>query len=534
VQTNVLEYLEKTAGRLQGKTAVADETTGISFADLRTTARKLAVQLVRAGAEPCRPVAVLLPRSVDAVVAFVAALYTGGFYVPLDVKAPAARTRRILESLGDCPVVTTAKSAGLAREVAGESRRVLVEDARQECADSSPGELDDRARRAIDADPVYTMFTSGSTGAPKGVVIPHRAVIDYVDWVVRTFGPDERTVIAGQAPFHFDNSTLDIYTALATGATLSLVPETLFSFPLRLLQHLARTGATFVFWVPSALSHVAAADVLRHVPLPELRDILFAGEVLPTKVLNHWRSHLPSARFANLYGPTEITVDCTYFVVDREFRDDEPIPIGDACRNTDVLILTEDGRKAAAGETGELCVRGTSLALGYWKDPERTAAAFTQNPLVTEYPDRIYRTGDLVSRNGRNEIVFVGRRDTQIKHLGYRIELGEIEAALLSLPSLRNACVLYDGEAGRIDAFYEATEPVTGPELRSALAVLLPKYMLPGRWWPLEGFPLNANGKVDRERLRAMAASPDRTGADREPARGTSGGPEGAQGGSGA
>jgi amino acid adenylation domain-containing protein len=503
VRVHALEYLEETAARLPGKAGLADAFGVRSFGQLRLEARRLAVRLVEAGARPGRPVAVLVPRSADAVVSFLASLYAGGFYVPFDTKAPAARTRRIVESLGECVLVAAPGLRALATEVAGSRPVVSVDDAHRDVPESAFGEIDRRLGRVIDTDPVYTMFTSGSTGAPKGVVIPHRGVIDYVDWVVRTFSVDERAVLGGQAPLFFDNSTLDLWTAFATGATLVLVPDGLFSFPLRLLEYVAEAGVTLVFWVPSVMTNVAGADVLRRVPLPALRDVLFAGEVLPTRVLNHWRRHLPAARFANLYGPTEITVDCTYFVVDRELSDDEPIPIGAPCRNTDVLVLTEDGRDAGAGEPGELCVRGSSLALGYWRDPERTAAAFAQNPRNADYPDRIYRTGDVVKRNARGELVFVGRRDAQIKHLGYRIELGEIEAALRAIPDVADACVLYDASAARIEAAYVASVELEAGALRRALTAWIPRYMIPSLFHRMEAFPTNANGKVDRGGVRS-------------------------------
>jgi amino acid adenylation domain-containing protein len=505
MRVHALEYLEETAARLPEKTFLVDASGARSFGRVREEARRLAAHLVAAGARPGRPVAILVPRGADAVVAFLSSLYAGGFYVPLDPKAPAARTRRIVASLGDAVLVSAPGLEGLAAEVTGACPVVSVDESRREAREPDLAEIDARGARIIDTDPIYTMFTSGSTGTPKGVVIPHRGVLDYVDWVVDTFSVDERTVVGGQAPLFFDNSTLDLWAAIAAGATLVLIPDGLFSFPVRLLEHLAEKKVTLVFWVPSVLTHVASAGVLDRVPLPDLRDVLFAGEVLPTRVLNHWRKRLPRARFANLYGPTEITVDCTFWVVDRELSDDEPVPIGLPCRNTDVLVLSDEGRRAGDGEVGELCVRGSSLALGYWRDEERTAAAFARNPLNPDYPERIYRTGDLVRRNARGELVFVGRRDSQIKHLGYRIELGEIEAAIRSLPDVEDACVFYDAGAARIEAAYVAASPREAGDLRRALTDALPRYMLPSAWHRLDALPRTPNGKVDRERVRSLA-----------------------------
>jgi len=250
--------------------------------------------------------------------------------------------------------------------------------------------------------------------------------------------------------------------------------------------------------VLTSVAHFRALDTEE---LPALRKVLFAGEVMPTRTLRYWRRKYPQALFSNLYGPTEITVDCTYYIVEREFADDEPLPIGFPCRNTSILILNEQNQPAASGEIGELCVRGSSLALGYWNDPAKTASAFSQNPLNTHYPERIYRTGDLVYVNTEAEIIFVGRRDSQVKHYGYRIELGEIETAVLAIPEIGNACVLYNSAAKAITLVYEAKGPTSPALIRQALSKRLAKYMLPTSFHQLDDLPLNPNGKIDRTLL---------------------------------
>ena len=314
----------------------------------------------------------------------------------------------------------------------------------------------------------------------------------------------ESDTIGNQAPFHFDNSTLDIYLCFSTGATMVIIPEDYFLFPIRLIDYLKAQSISLIFWVPSALAAVANMDILSKTELPPLKKILFAGEVMQNKHLNYWRRHFPDALFSNLYGPTEITVDCTYYVIDREFGDDELLPIGFPCRNSDILILNEHGIPAGTGERGELCVRGSSLAHGYWNDPEKTAAAFTQNPLNPHYPERIYRTGDLVYRNERGEIYFAGRNDHQIKHQGYRIELGEIETAAMSIAEIRNACVVYDQAKGQLAMFYDSSSELAPAYLRKSLLEKLPKYMLPAVLVHMPDLPLNANGKIDRLALASQ------------------------------
>ena len=233
-----------------------------------------------------------------------------------------------------------------------------------------------------------------------------------------------------------------------------------------------------------------------------MKTIWFAGEVLPTKQYNYWHKHLPSTKFINLYGPIEITLDCTYFIVDREFDDSEPLPIGYACRNTSLLILDSEDKPCGIGQEGELCVRGTSLAMGYYNNPEKTAAAFTQNPLNNHYPEVIYRTGDIVMLNERGEIMFKGRRDTLVKHLGYRIELGEIEHVVVNtLKLVSNGCVIYNYSEKEICLVYESSSEISAVDFRKKIGDCLPKYMIPTKYVKVDSMPMNANGKIDRLKL---------------------------------
>lgn len=496
---SVIEYLNQTAADTPGKTALVDGAERIDFATLRVRADMLATQIVAHGCEPNAPVAIFLPKSADAFIAVCGILESGNCYVPLDVKSPEPRIRAILDSLA-APLVVSAPAWIPALERLGVPPERIVDITANEAAtEGATNMLAARRARLIDADPAYIIFTSGSTGIPKGVVICHRSIIDYIEWARETYAIDQNENIASQAPFYFDNSTLDIYLCLSCGATFTVVPDQLYAFPVKLAQFLLEQKITFIFWVPSIMVNTANLKALDAVELPALRKILFAGEVMPNKHLNYWRARVPGAIFSNLYGPTEITVDCTYLIIDRPFSDDEPLPIGIPCRNSDIIILDENDRAITqSGTVGELCVRGSSLALGYWNDPEKTATAFTQNPLQKHYPERIYRTGDLVSLNDRGEIMFVGRKDTQIKHMGYRIELGEIETALLGIDGVTNGCILYNAAKKEIVAFFTSGRELDTAALRKALAACLPQYMLPRTAVRLDGFPLSANGKIDR------------------------------------
>jgi amino acid adenylation domain-containing protein len=379
---------------------------------------------------------------------------------------------------------------------------LLVEEAGEPQSSNLWGEVDRRISGIIDTDPCYIIFTSGSTGDPKGVTISHRGVIDYIAWARECYAVTEDEVIGNQAPLFFDNSTLDLYLCMSTGATLHFIPEMCYRFPVRLLDYLEMHRISFIFWVPSVLVTVANFDLMRQRVPSHLRKILFAGEVMPAKQLRYWMEKLPGALFSDLYGPTEITVDCTYYHVPHGFEGDS-IPIGRPCRNTNVLVLDEENRPAGVQEVGELCVRGSSLALGYWNNPGETRRVFCQNPLHAFYNDPIYRTGDLVFRDSDGLIHFVGRKDNQIKHHGYRIELGEIEASALAIPAIGQCSAVYNHEAQEIHLFLE----LIGGDLadvQKELASRLPRYMVPNRYHLLDKLPLTPNGKIDRRNLQQL------------------------------
>jgi amino acid adenylation domain-containing protein len=499
VLINVLEYLEQTSERIPENTAVLDETGSFSFAELRHRARVLAMRITSSTASRNLPIAVYLPKSKECVVAFAAILYSGNCYSPLDTKSPIQRVLSVLAKLRpqlvitDRPRAEQLASAGIAADL------LLCIDA--ETASNGSGEITFPSN--ISTDPAYIIHTSGSTGVPKGVVVSHGSIIDYIEWARDCYSITDQDRTGNQAPFYFDNSVLDIYLSFSTGAALIIIPEEYFSFPMKLMEYVRDERITFIFWVPSLMASIANMNILSHVHAPTLQKILFAGEVMQNRHLNYWRRSFPDALFSNLYGPTEITVDCTYYIVDREFSDDEPLPIGFPRRNSDILILDADDRVVSVGEPGEICVRGTALAHGYWNEPEVTAAAFTQNPLNTHYSERIYRTGDLAYRNERGEIYFLGRSDQQIKHMGYRIELGEIETAAFAISEIRNVCVIHDAANSQLVMFYQADQPIDPPTIRKAMLLKIPKYMVPAVCVYVKELPLNPNGKIDRKALTA-------------------------------
>lgn len=495
--------LERTAARFPDKTAVRDEWESLTFRELRGRALSAATGLmnVEGTGNGLRPVVVYLPKSADAIACFVGAMYAGQPYVPVAADIPMLRLQTILKSLRQGHIITSPELAknlegldltGFALHLSPELRQCPADEKRAL----------ERLAGVADIDPIYIMYTSGSTGTPKGVTIPHRGILDYARWLKETFDFDENTVLGNQSALYFDNSTLDIYTMMYTGAELVIIPEVLFRFPGKLPEFVEAEGINTIFWVPTVMIAVANSGVLEQMAMPKLKKVLFCGEAMPNRQLNIWRKCHPDALYANLYGPTEITDVCTCYIVDREFADADPLPIGRACRNMRTVVLTEEDREAAVGETGELCVLGSGLALGYWNAPELTRNAFIQNPLCPDFDQRLYRTGDLAYVAEDGLLMFVGRKDSQIKLRGNRIELGEVETAAKTLSGVENACVLFDSEKEEIVLFAQTKESLILRKVNLELRRRLPAYMLPGRLVCMESLPQTPNGKIDRVKLR--------------------------------
>ena len=499
--SNAVEFLEEACRRFPNKIGIDDAASKYTFAELKKAALILDSEIDESLLR--QPILVLLPKSCKNIIAYMGILYSGNFYVPLDEKMPSDRLKVILTHFSDVHIVLNKTVLEQHSFLINQPNVTLYDIDEILSRGTVPSEGTSRYQNVLDGDPLYIKFTSGSTGVPKGVVVSHRSVIEYTEWVENFFQIDESQVIGNQTPFCFDMSVLDIYLSLKTGSTLKIIPEMYFAFPIKLVEYMNQEKISLIFWVPTAMANLVSSKLLERINPENMKKVLFCGEPMPVKCVQAWRAHFRNAIFSNLYGPTEATVSAMYFNVERNFSEDESLPIGFARSNSEVLILDTENHLVTNGEVGELCLRGNLLALGYWNDPEKTNAVFVQNPLVKSYQDKIYRTGDLAYKNKLGEIVLVGRKDHQIKHLGYRIDLGEIETAASALPYIDNTCCLYDLKNKAIVLFYESkSADFDENRMRIDLARKIPKYMIPGRYVRLEMFPLNTSTKIDRVRLK--------------------------------
>lgn len=508
MHTNLLDYLKATSDKVPDKTAVIDGDRNISFRSLSEQAKKMSCIINRkVGGVIRKPIAVFMDKRIELIVSDIAIIYCGNAYMNLDTKMPIQRISNILKLIEPELIITNHQYIAKIEDVCPSEKILNIDLIDFNNETYSQDVLDHILGRVIDTDPLCIINTSGSTGVPKGVVLNHRSFIDFTEWAIHPTGIGENEIIGSLAPTVFDAFSFELCMLMALGSTIVIVPEGLAAFPARILQLLQNHHVTFILWVPTIMVNIANMDLLSKIQLPDLQSVWFIGEVFPTRQFNYWRKALNQARFVNLYGPIEITVACTYFIVDRELSDDEPIPIGVAYKNSDVFILNDEDKLCGVNEEGELCVRGSSLAMGYYNNPEKTAAAFVQNPLNHSYPEVIYRTGDIALVNDRGEFIFKGRKDSIIKHSGYRIELSEIEHVIINtLKLVKNGCVVYNSEKKEIIFFYESDKELSAVEMRKRIGTVLPKYMIPSVYNKVEQLPRNTNGKIDRLNLKELGS----------------------------
>ena len=495
----VLDYLEKSAAQYPDKTALIDDTGSMTFSDLKDAASRIASGLIRRTGLVNEPVVVLVDRCIAGIAAFLGVAMSHNFYVPVDAGQPAGRLQAIVGVVQPAAVISLADASAELQETV----KVPVYEYRTLIGEAPDEALLKEARGTIlDTDPLYAVCTSGTTGVPKAVIKSHRSVTAFIPVFAETFGFRENDVFGNQSPFDFDVSAKDIYSCLYLGASLFVIPRVCFAMPKLLVEALDDRHVTTLIWSVSALCVAAGINAFKHRVPAHIRQVLFSGEVMPIKMLNIWRSYYPDARFVNLYGPTEVTGNSLYYVVDRPFELHEQLPLGRPFPNSRVLFLDENGREIGPGGQGEICLLGTSLALGYYRNPEKTAASFVQNPLNDRYPERMYRTGDLAELRDDGNYYFAARKDFQIKHMGHRIELEELETFLNAADGVTRAACLFDRDRGKIVACY--TGDADKVDIIASLKKDLPKYMIPNIYIRLDRMPLTNSGKTDRRAIQVL------------------------------
>lgn len=505
--------------------AVEDARGALTYGALNESAGRIAAVLRDLGVLPGDRVGLLHPKSADAVAALYGIMGAGGAYVPLDLGSPAARLGAIIR---DCGIrVLIGDSTSAARLFASErslpiEHLVRLDDAasatgvhsttnvvtRNEVDAASPVSACDSADDAL----AYILYTSGSTGAPKGVMISHGNAWAFVDWARQTIGigPDDR--LSSHAPFHFDLSVFDLYVASAARATVCIVPDGTAMFPASLSEWIEARGISVWYSVPSALVQMGERGRVDRFAFERLRRVCFAGEVMPSRHLRAWMERLSRARWFNLYGPTETNV-CTYYEPTCPPADDAPIPIGHAASGDVIYLLGEDGRVIRdPGVEGEVWVDGPTVARGYFGDERKTAEQFVVRRELAGHDRPLYRTGDLAAWRADGELLFHGRRDSMIKCRGYRIELGEIEAAAHGCPAVEEACAVAipDEQIGhriRLVVVPRGGTTLDRAEVERRLLERLPRYMMPGELVVAMDLPRTSSGKIDRQRLAQEAAS---------------------------
>lgn len=505
MRINFYNEFAKTVQNNPQKVSVYDGDVSLTFAQLHERERRIAESIhIAIGGKSKTPVGVFLPKCVDSIAADIGIIHTGNFYMNLDVKYPEERLGNIFKIVQPSCVVTSSKYKLVLEKIDSALPLIVVDELENnDVSVSISKKLDAVLAGMIDTDLLCIINTSGSTGTPKGVALTHRGFFDYVHCTSETWSLADDEIIGSMAPIGFDHFSFELCMLMAKSATLIVIPDQFNMFPVKILNLMNEHKATFIFWVPTIMVNIANMGLLEKIPMPTLKHIWFAGEVFPTNKFNVWyRAFSKNVQFVNLYGPCEITVDCTWYECTHEMDESKPIPIGHSCRNMNVIILNENNQLVGKNEEGEICVRGTGLAMGYYNNPEKTAAAFVQNPLNSSYPELIYRTGDVGLVNDDGEIIFKGRRDTLIKHSGYRIELSEIEHIIMNkLKLVKNCCVVYNFSAKEITLIYENDTELDIASLRRQISAELPKYMIPTAYVYMKELPRGGTGKIDRALL---------------------------------
>ena len=525
----VCAWLKKNAEKIPFKTAVIDPHISLDYITLFKISNYIASNYIAAdhaasgvsqnGASVC----IFMDKSALCVAVMLGAALTGSFYSVIDTSLPVERIKLLVEKLGCKLIITDEKNNDheaikYISENKSDIAVIKIDNGIIEAAEENTGYLSSDIN---DKTPLYCNFTSGSTGEPKGVIISHRAVMDFIPEFTKALKLDENEVFANQAPFDFDVSVKDIYGSLYLGATLLLVPREYFINPAKLMDYLDENDATSLVWASGALIFLSVMRALDYKKPSKLRHIIYSGEVLARKHLKYLHDRLPGVKFSNVYGPTEITCNCTYYNLGEEDFLSDDIPIGKAFNGRRVFLLDDEDKEISKPYTeGEICVAGASICSGYLFGKKKKNGIFSDEPdigynesfgFLTEkkgVENVFYRTGDRAFFDVSGDLHFRGRADHQIKLLGHRIELLEIEKKAESIDGVVKSCCVFDKEKERISLFFESTEALDEEKIkpledfiRRELKKDLPAYMIPKKIIYMDKLPLNSHGKLDRKTL---------------------------------
>jgi amino acid adenylation domain-containing protein len=515
--------LASSAARHPDRIAVEDRDRSITYRDLAARSNQLANLLIDRGVRRGDRVGFFLDKSMESVIAIYGIMATGAAYVPFDPRAPISRLAYIARNAGMTHLIAGVEKASQWEALVAEGaplEHLVVLNADQ-VPDGVPSSVSAWSGSDVDGYPTtgpnviqihhdlaYILYTSGSTGDPKGVMLSHLNALAFVNWTVEEFGVTAADRLSSHAPLHFDLSVFDLYAAAEAGATVVLVPPETSVFPREVVRFIESKRISVWYSVPSILSMLTMRGGLKTGDLPTLRTLLFAGEVFPTKYLRQLMGLLPAVRFANLYGPTETNVCTWYEVPQLDPERDDPIPIGKGIPNVECYVVGEDGTIVNPGEVGELYVRGSTVMQGYWGDPERTAKGLIVNPFGGALTDRIYKTGDLVQEDAEGNYRFLGRRDNQIKSRGYRIELGDVETAIYAHPDVVECAVVAVPDelvTNRLKAYVVVRDGLSRSDLIQFLGERIPPYMVPDMVEFRDVLPKTSTGKIERRALSALS-----------------------------
>ena len=494
--SNVLEWLECTEEKLPDKTVFEDENGSITFKEAEQRAKAIGSAILKK-IGPKNPVIVISGRSVYTPSVFLGVVYAGCFYAPLDVAAPVFRLNKIIENTKPALIVSDRENLELARSLEYDCELLISDDLIDTQIDEKA--LRDIREQSSENDPLYIIFTSGSSGIPKGVLTSHISLITYIEAYSKVMKIEESDIFGNQSPLDYIAAIRDIYLPLKTGASTFIIPKKYFSIPVQLFDVLNEKKISAIGWSVSALTLPTKLGAFDHSKPSFLKKVCFSGSVMPCSCLKVWQQNLGDTLFVNQYGPTEATASCTYYVVDKQVEDDDVLPIGRPYEGYEVFLLDDEGKEPEKGEIGEICVRGKAVTMGYFNDPVRTAAVYIEDP-IRKNGEIIYKTGDLGHFREDGELMFNGRKDRQIKHLGHRVELGEIEEAAKRIDSVGECAVLYKADKELIYLFYSGD--ATAKEIAKYLRTTLPGFMVPRKFEKLDVLPHLPNGKIDMQTIK--------------------------------